>query len=364
MSIALVDLAALAHNLGVIQLYLQPGSAILAPVKANAYGHGAVRIARELEGLGVDWFGVSTPEELLELRTGGVSGNILLLTPALERLKELADADAVFTVCDHASLDRLLAAQLPAGTRVHLKADTGTGRLGLPVPEAAVLAERIASAGNLVLEGVYTHFASAEEADRSLTERQLNLFSELLDQLQQRGIEPTLRHCSNSAALVGFPAAGFDLVRPGIALYGYPPAAGLPPPDLRPLLTLLAPVLMLKRVAAGTGISYNHLWQAPRDTNIATIRCGYADGYRRTLGNDAWASLNGQRVDVVGQVAMDQLLLDTGAVEAEPGQLVTLLGGTGPGADELGRLCGTNAYDLLVSLSARVLRQYVYGTQA
>jgi alanine racemase len=362
MATAVIDLTALEHNLASLQQTVKPGTAILAPVKADAYGHGAARVARALQDRGVNWFGVSTPEELLELRTTGVNGNILLLTPALGLLPQLAEAEAVFTVSDHACVDRLLAARLPRGVRVHLKVDTGNGRLGLPVSDAVQLARRIDASPGLILEGVWTHFSSAEEADCSVTLQQLERFGQFLDLLQLEGVEPGLRHCSNSAALLAFPEAQFDLVRPGIALYGYPPAPGMPAAhdlSLRPLLTLLAPVVMSKRVSAGTPISYNQRWKAPVDTNILTVRCGYADGYRRSLGNLAWATIGGQRANVIGQVAMDQLLLDAGDHSFEPGQLVTLLGGTGPGADELGTLAGTNAYDLLVSLTHRVVRQYL-----
>lgn len=361
MATAIIDLAALEHNLASLQRIVQPSVAILAPVKADAYGHGAVRIATALQDRGVNWFGVSTAEELLELRNNGVNGNILLLTPALALLPQLVAAGAVFTVSDHACVDRLLAAKLPPGVRVHLKVDTGNGRLGLTVPEAVQLACRVDAAPGLILEGVWTHFSSAEETDRSVTLQQLERFGQFLNLLQREGVEPELRHCSNTAALLAFPEAQFDLVRPGIALYGYAPAPGMPEAaglDLRPLLTLLAPVLMCKRVSAGTPLTYNRRWTAPVDTNVLTVRCGYADGYRRSLGNLAWASVGGQRTSVIGQVAMDQLLLDAGELACEPGQLVTLLGGAGPGADELAALAATSPYDLLVSLSRRVVRQY------
>jgi alanine racemase len=357
---ALIDLSILERNLAILEGLLQPETSVLATVKADAYGHGAVRVATALQKRGVDWFGVSTAQELLELRSGGIRGDILLFTPALDSLHELADAGTVFTVADAASLERLAAARLPAGTRVHLKVDTGNGRLGLPVPEALQLARRVDRTPGLILEGVWTHFSSAEETDRSVTLRQLELFTEFLQLLKRDGLEPPLRHCSNSAALLAFPEAHFDLVRPGILLYGYPPASNMKPPEgLLPPLTLLAPVLMSKRVAAGTPISYNRRWHAPRDTNILTVRCGYADGYGRSLGNRAWAALKGRRLEVVGQVAMDQMMLDAADLLVQPGELVTLMGGAGPGADELGTLAGTNAYEMLVSLSDRVVRQYV-----
>lgn len=359
MPTATVDLTALRANLKLAESLTAPGTLVMPPLKADAYGHGAVQVATFLEQEGISWFAVATPSELLELRAAGVSANVLLLTPLLEPAPELFDSRTALTLADGSELERLQSWGAPRGTRLHLKVDTGLGRLGQP-PAAAVELAVAAERAGYVIEAAWTHFASAED-DRTLTMEQLDTFSTALDLLKHSGIEPRLRHAANSAALLLFPEAHFDMIRPGLLTYGYSPL-DTPQPltdGLRPALTLTAPVTMCKRIAAGTGLSYNHLWRADRATNILSVRCGYADGYRRLLSGRTWAALRGERVEQRGRIAMDQLLLDAGDLTAEPGELVTLIGGAGPGADELGGLAQTNAYDILTSLGRRVRRRWL-----
>lgn len=361
MTTAVIDLSALEANLTAVRSLLRPDTELLAAVKADAYGHGAVQVAHTLEEQRVRWFGVATPRELLELREAGISANLLLLTPALDKISELVRAEARFCLPDHATLERLQRWRVPRGTRLHLKVDTGLGRLGVS-PAAAVALATAAEQAGYEIEGVWTHLAAAEN-DPELTGRQAEQFSLVLQLLKAAGIEPRLRHVSNSAGLLSYPELQLDMVRPGLLLYGYSPLpAGSTDPlagRLSRVMSLLAPVTFVKRVSPGQGVSYNHLWRAERDTTIVTVRCGYADGYRRLLSNRAWATLHGERLAVRGQVAMDQLLLDAGDLEVQPGELVTLLGGTGPGADELGGLADSNAYDILSSFTRRVVRQHV-----
>ncbi len=359
MATAVVDLNALTSNLASVQRLLKPGTLVMPAVKADAYGHGAVRTVRALVEAGVEWFAVATAMELLELRNAGVTANLLMLTPPMERLDELVPAHTVFTLADFATLDRLQYGRVPRGTRVHLKVDTGLGRLGVLPGDAAQLAEAAERAG-LVVEGIFSHFAAAEN-DSELTLRQQERFLQAVQELRTAGIEPQYRHISNSAGILRVQEAGGNMVRPGILIYGYSPASSPHPieNDLRRAMTLLAPVTQVKRIPAGQGLGYNHLWTAEKDTNILTVRCGYADGYRRLLSNKSWASLHGVRLELRGRVAMDQLLLDAGDMEVQPGELVTLVGGRGPGADELGEAALTNAYDILTSLTRRVGRQYV-----
>ena len=207
------------------------------------------------------------------------------------------------------------------------------------------------------MEGVWTHFASSE-TDRALTVLQLERFLEAVALLRAHGLEPPLKHASNSGAILTMREAHLDMVRPGLITYGYNPlesethATG----RLTKALELKARVTQSKRVHTGTGLSYNHIWTATHPTNIATVRLGYADGFRRTLSGMAWAWARGRRLPLRGRIAMDQVLVDTGDVELEPGEEVTFIGGQGPGADELGSLAGTNAYDILTSLGRRVKR--------
>lgn len=353
-----INLNAIAANLAVIRSQVGSGAHIMPVLKADAYGHGAVRVAGALTAAGVEWLAVATADELLELRSNGISANLFLLTPVLDQARELAEAGAVFGLPDHATLDRLIHWGLPAGTRLHLKVDTGLGRLGLPPAQTAGLAVRAERAGFNV-EGVWMHFASAE-SDSGLTLLQLERFHEAILLLRSHGIEPAFRHASNSAGILAHPESHLNMVRPGLITYGYNPlpSATRATDRLTKALVLTAPVTQSKRVQPGDGLSYNHRWKAVQSTNIATVRLGYADGFRRALSNRAWAWARGRRLPLRGQIAMDQLLLDTGDLELEPGEHVTFLGGQGPGADELGNLVDSNAYDILTSLGRRITRLY------
>lgn len=359
MATANIDFTALRHNLELLRRRLQPGCEVLAAVKAGAYGHGAVPVARELESAGVAWFGVATPGEALELRQGGVDGRILLLGPVYEGLAELVEAKVDLTVPNRPALDAISRSGA-TGVRVHLKVDTGMGRIGLPPRGALELARELAAEARVDFQGIFTHFARADEPERSFTGRQIADFEELLALLERESIRPPLAHACNSAGLLAYPEACYQLARPGIALYGYPPSSELAhlEPGLKPVMTLSAPVTFVKRVAAGASVSYGGSWTAPRETTVATVRCGYADGYPRLLANKGWASLGGRRVPVAGRVCMDQLMLDVGDLEVEPGERVILFGPDGPRADELGELASTVSYEMLTSVSARVARLY------
>lgn len=359
MTTAVVDPAAVVANFRLVSGLTAPGTAVMAVIKADAYGHGAAVIAPALERAGVTRFAVATAGELLAARAAGVTGDILLLTPALTHLPELLAADAGFMLTDFPALGRLLQAGAPRGTRVHVKVDTGMGRLGVGPSEAARLAEAAARAG-FELEGICTHFAAAEN-DRALTAAQLERFLLAVELLKLRGLEARFRHAANSAAILRHPEAHLDLVRPGLLLYGYSPVpdAALPGGRLVPALRLEAPVLSRKLVHAGQGLSYDQTWRAPETVHVCTVRCGYADGYRRSLSNLARATWNGHVLKQRGRIAMDQMLFQVPADGPGPGDTVVLFGGDGPGADELGALAGTNAYDLLTSLTSRVPRRYV-----
>lgn len=360
-----VDLGALRHNLGRVRRRLEPGTQVLAAVKADAYGHGLVSVARSLEADGVTFFGVATPDEALTLRGSGVRGGVLLLSPVRDAglVTRLSDAEVALTVTDGASLDAYLRADRPRRLRLHLKVDTGMGRLGLPWTEAAGIAERIDRRPDLTLEAVWTHFADSDAVDRSVTLAQIDAFRRALDALAQARIVPRLRHAANSAAIFAYPDATFDMVRPGICLYGYHSSdevAALEP-ELRPVMRLDAPITFVKRVAAGTSVSYGGLWRAPSDTSIATVRIGYADGYPRPLTGKAWVAVHGERRPVVGRVCMDQVMVDVGGLPVAPGDEVTVWGPPGPDVEALARAIGTVSYELLTGVGSRVERAYRDG---
>ncbi len=361
---AVVDLAAIEGNLGVVRGLLAPGTRVLAAVKADAYGHGLVPVARRLEAAGVEWFGVATPTEALTLREAGVGGGVLLLGPVRDpgTITRLADAGVSITLTDERALELVAQADLPRTLQVQIGVDTGMGRLGLPPSGLAQLAAAVLKRRKLELGGVWTHFADSDSDDRSFTLTQLERFREGLAALEAAGITPPLVHAANSAAIAAYPEAHLDMVRAGIVLYGHhasPTIERLYPP-LRPAMRFEAPVTFVKRVAAGTPLSYGGLWRAPRDTTIATLRVGYADGYPRQLTGHGWVSLRGRSCQVAGRVCMDQLMIDVGDLQdVTPGERAVLWGPDGPDAESLARAFGTVSYELLTGVGARVPRVYV-----
>ena len=358
-----VDLGAIRRNVNRLRARAKPGTEALVAVKANAYGHGLVPVARALASAGVGWFGVATPEEALALRAAGVPGRILLFGPVRgPALPRLLAAGADLTVCDEDDVMSVLKA-LPAEAgpaRLHLKVDSGMGRLGRRPDEAADVALRVAGDERLRLTGLWTHFACADEPSRGLTERQIATFDAVAADLADRGVRPELRHAANSAGVLAFPGAHYDLIRPGLSVYGYPPGPELADAaaGLEPALRWTAPVAFVKRVRAGEAVSYGHRWTAASDTNVATVRVGYGDGYPRALTNVGVATVAGRTGRVVGTVCMDQLMLDVGDAEVAVGDEVVLMGPGGPGADALAERVGTIAYELLTGVGARVLRRY------
>jgi alanine racemase len=360
-----VDLRALRHNLDLLRGRTAAGVRLLAAVKADAYGHGLLPVAHALAAAGVDAFGVAAAAEALALRDAGVPGGVLLFGPVRTGIAELVAAEVALTVAQPADLEAIGAAGAGARARIHVKVDTGMGRLGLPPAEARRLVAAVDRSPFADLEGVWTHLASADEPDAgesgSATDRQVAAFAGLLAQLERDGLRPRWAHAANSAGTLVRPDAHLDLVRPGIALYGQPPSAWLAQrvPELRPVLRVDAPVTFVKRVAAGTPISYGGTWRAPHDTVIATVRLGYADGYPRSLSSRAEAAHRGRRVPLVGRVCMDQLMLDLGPEgEAEPGERVDLIGGDAPTAFDLAADAGSFVYELLTRIGPRVVRRY------
>jgi alanine racemase len=357
---AIINLPTLTHNLSVIRSHLQPSTSVLVAIKANAYGHGAARVGPHLETTGVNWFGVATAGEALELRKS-VKGNILIFSPVYKNITELADYDIALTVADEHSLTAIQNADLEKKAKVHLKVDTGMGRLGLPWQEAAELAKKIVATKNVDLEGVWTHFAASDDEDRAFTLEQLEHFQNFLAAIKREGVEPKLIHAANSAATLAFPESHFDLVRPGIAVYGYhsSPVTQKLEPRLTPAMTLTAPITFIKKVKAGTPISYSRMWTAPEDTTIATVRIGYADGYPRLLTNKGEVLLRGKLYPVAGRVCMDQIMIDVGDLDVTIGERVTLFGPQGIDAETLGNKYGTISYDVLTGIAPRVERAYI-----
>jgi len=356
-----IDLDAVRHNVGLIK----PEEAeLMAVVKADGYGHGAVPVARAtLEG-GASRLGVALVEEGLALREAGIAAPILVMTecpPGSE--KEALEAGLTPSVYSHGGLEGLAEAAHAAArpVAVHLKLDTGMHRVGLWPPEdAAVFARRILDAG-LELEGVWTHFADSERDDEG-TLRQLASFRSAVDALTAAGVRPGLLHAANSGATIRLPETRLDLVRPGAAVYGLDPGEGLAERSgLRPALAWLSAVAMVKRLPAGERLSYGGRYELGRASTVATVPVGYDDGYPRTA-EGAEVLIGGARRPVAGTITMDQILVDCGDADVTPGDEVVLIGAQGDEritADELADRAGTIARAIATGIGTRVPREYV-----
>jgi len=363
---ATVNLAALAHNLSRIKQYLSPGCEILAVVKANAYGHGAVEIARALASQGIERFAVASLDEGIALRQAGFSASIVVLGALFEnQVSDLVAHRLTPVVSDGRILPALAKAarSYPTPYLIHLKVETGMGRLGFSPEELLPLLDNPLLHSSLQVEGMMTHLADADGKDSTVTERQLGEFRAVLEQIRQRGRTLSLVHAANSAAIVRFPDAHFSLVRPGIMLYGYHTLpATVPAPDLKPVLSLRTTIAQLRTIPQGGTVSYNGTFVATRPTRIAILPIGYADGYSRQLSHRGSVLIQGRRAPIVGLVCMDMTMVDvTDLVPVQVGETVTLIGqqgGESIWADEVADWIGTVPYEVLCGIGSRVPRLY------
>ncbi len=363
-----VELDALLFNLGSIRKRVGP-LPLLAVVKADAYGHGAATIASALEREGVPWFGVALPEEGVELRRAGVRAPILLLggfTPAQADLVLAQDLTPAVFRPDH--VEALAAAAGRRGTqaRVHLKIDTGIGRLGVPAAEVPAFASVLTSdAQRVALTGAFSHLAVADDPADPFTRRQIDLFRQAIDALRGRGLRPELVHLGNSAAIIDHPPAWLTMVRPGIILYGYPPSAATSAFPLRPVLSLKTRIIYLKEVPAGTSLGYGRTFVTTGPARIASLAIGYDDGLPRLAGNRGSVLVRGRRAPIVGRVSMDLTTVDvTGIPEAALGDEAVVFGASGGeriGADEVAAWAQTIPWEVLCGIGSRVPRLYLSG---
>ncbi|MCK5798209.1 MAG: alanine racemase [Deltaproteobacteria bacterium] len=372
---ARVDLLALTQNFRVLRETLssphREGAArrevaMIAVVKADAYGHGAVPVARILEGAGVWGFGVATVEEGVELRDAGIRAPILVMGAAFGDAHEAVLAyDLTPVVGDPGDIDRFAEVARAADRlrfSIHVKIDTGMSRLGITPPGFEAFLRRCARYPWIRVDGLATHLHSAEDADPDSSEAQLQAFVRCLDAARALGADPQMIHVGNTAGALRFPHAHFDAVRVGIGLYGELPSAHVPDPGLTPVLSWRTRINALRDLPAGTSVSYGSTFVTRRPSRIATLPVGYADGYARRLGNRASVLLDGQRAPVVGRVCMDLCMVDvTDVPGVAVGDTVTLLGGDGRatiGAGELARWAETIPYEVWVGISKRVPRRY------
>jgi alanine racemase len=372
---AIVHLDRFFGNFKAIQERIGPDRRICVPVKANAYGHGAAEIARVSLAAGASCLGVADVSEGAALRKEGISATILLFSqPLPSEIPEIIKNRLSPLVSDGEFIAMLAKTAEEAKTQlqIHLKIDTGMGRMGCAPAEAPSLARQIAACTSFEYAGTATHLAVSDSAapeDRAYTERQIARFKEALEKIRAAGIDPGIVHAANSGAVVLHPEAWFDMVRPGIILYGYNLAAtvpGDPPPKVEPVMELRTVVTFIKRVKKGETVSYGRTWTSASDTTIAILPVGYADGLPRLVSNKWQAVIGGKTYPLVGRICMDQCMADLGSDSVSPdGREVrrwdeaVIFGGPAPDAAILAERIGTIPYEITCNINKRVPRVYV-----
>lgn len=366
-----IDLSALRHNFDVIRSSIPRRAEVLAVIKADAYGHGFMEISRELEELGVNAFGVAFLAEGIQLRKSGIDKPVLLLGgvyPGQERkCIGFNISTTVFSIEQAQALNQA-ASKLFRKAQIHLKVDTGMGRLGIPWSGTPDFLRELKKLPHIALEGVISHFASADELDEAgqhFTRLQMERFAWVMSEVRNAGYKPRYVHIANSAAALIREMPGCNLVRPGIALYGSTPSPDfLGKLDLIPVMRLKSRIAMLKWVEPGGTVSYGRRFTAGERALIASVPVGYADGYPRALTNRGEALVRGERARVAGTVCMDWIMLDVTRIPGVTvGDDVTLMGSDGQGnavtAEELAERAGTISYEILCGISKRVPRVYL-----
>lgn len=364
-----IDLAALRHNYLQLRGRLSPGVKLLAVVKADAYGHGLVPAARTLARAGADYLGVASLEEGLALRHEGIDLPLVLLlgiNPRESRAAVAADLEVILYRQDVAQALEEAARYLGKKARVHLKVDTGMGRLGINPSEVLPFLESLKNFPDLEVLGLISHLAMADLADKTYTGKQVQEFMDLLTAVRSQGWELPLSHIANSAASMETPEAHFGMARPGIALYGSPPAPGRSGGvDLKPVMSLTTEVLQLKRLAPGSCISYGCTYTTPDWCDLAVLPVGYCNGYPRLLSNRGEVLIKGQRAPIRGRVCMNLIMVEVSHIAGvKEGQPVTLLGEDGGErltADDLAAWAETISYEIHCSLGNANSRRFVGG---
>jgi alanine racemase len=363
-----INLDNLAFNLHSIREFMGERTKIMAVVKANAYGHGSVECAKRLAAEGSDWFGVATLEEAIELRDAEIQTPILCFGgsfPGQERVFIAHDITPVIFDLDRAAMFEKAAAELGRNLDVHVKIDTGMGRVGVPFRDVASWADKLRQFENLHVEGVMTHFAAADDLEDEFTNLQMRRFADAVSAFQEKGFRPTVLDMANSPAAVAHSDSRATMVRVGGILYGLSDDV-LPKkaerPELQPVMSLKSGIAFLKKVPAGESIGYGRTFTTERESLIATLPIGYHDGLSRSLSNVGRVIISGKYAPIVGRISMDWTTIDVTAVpEVAVGDTVTLMGAQGDGeikAEEIAFLTGTISYEVTCGISERVRRFY------
>lgn len=362
-----IDLDAVRFNMESMHKHIREGTKITAVVKADAYGHGALRIAEVIEPLPYLWgFAVATVDEAKSLIKDGRKKPILILgIPFQESYPYIVEHQIRPAVCDFSMAKELsdIAVRKNKVCHVHIKIDTGMSRIGFLVNEnSAEIIARIAALPNIDIEGIFTHFARADEKDKTFTDRQIALFCKMIFLTELQGVKIPIHHCSNSAGILELPEANMDMVRAGITLYGLWPSDEVLKTqiELRPVMSLKSHISFIKTLEAGCPVSYGGTYVTAETSRIATIPVGYADGYARGLSNKGYVLVHGKKAPIRGRICMDQFMVDVSKIpEAKQGDVVTLLGCDGESCitmEELGELSGRFNYEFACLITDRVPR--------
>ncbi|SDN34372.1 alanine racemase [Paenibacillus sp. yr247] len=364
-----ISLDALRSNIEGFQKVLPAGMKQMAVVKADAYGHGAVEVSKEVLAAGVDYLGVAFFDEALELRNAGITAPILVLgyTPpeGVERAREL---DVTIAVYSHDVLKELQAQQNKKKLKIHIKLDTGMGRLGLHTEEDAIpFIEQALTLPNVEVEGLFTHYASADEVDKSYTMEQYRRFERIVSYFTDKGINFPYIHAGNSAAAIDLPGLTYSMVRLGISMYGLYPSEDVNQAkvELKPVLTLKTGIVHLKTLPPGSGVSYGTIYHTKGEEQIGTLPIGYADGFSRMLSGKAEVIVRGKKVPIVGRICMDQCMINVsdvpGVQSLDEVVLIGEQGGERITVEDVARQLGTVNYEMTCMISHRVARVYVRG---
>jgi alanine racemase len=365
-----IDLSAIMHNMEAMHQNIDPNTKIMAVIKADGYGHGAVPIAKEIEHLDyVYGYAAATVEEGMILRNNGIQKPILILGYIFpDQYEEVIQAEICPSVFTLEMAEELSAAAEKVGKdcRMHFAVDTGMSRIGFAdKPESVEEIKKIAALPNVEIEGMFTHFARADETDKAPAVEQLERYLTFADLLEKAGVQIPLKHCSNSAGIIRMPEANLNLVRAGITIYGIYPSDEVERDivKLKPAMELKSHVAYVKDLPAGTAISYGGTFASENDLRVATIPVGYADGYPRTLSNKGWVLIHGQKAPILGRVCMDQFMVDvTHIPDVKHGDEVTLIGRDGDefiSIETFGDMSGRFSYEFACDISKRVPRVYI-----
>ncbi|MCM8800611.1 MAG: alanine racemase [Candidatus Omnitrophica bacterium] len=358
-----INLNNLVYNFKEIKKFLNPDTKIMVTVKADAYGHGIIRIAKKLVECGVDYLGVASIDEGISLREAGMKIPILVLGMVLKKdIPALFEYNLTTTLCSEDLAEALnnMAKLKNKSINVHIKIDTGMGRLGVLYKDAEKFVKKVKRLSFINIEGIFTHFPLAD-TDRNFTLSQINQFISLIKNLEKQSIYIPLKHAANSIGIIEYPLSHLNMVRPGLIIYGLYPKKNINI-KLKPLLSLKTKIVYFKRVPKGYGISYGHDYITKKETTIVVLPIGYGDGYPRNLSNLAPVLIKGRRFKISGRICMDQIMVDIGDLPVRLNEEVVLIGKQGKSnitVEELALLSGTIPYEIVCGLGNRITRIYI-----